>query len=353
MDIFEEKHAEEGHTEEIHQKKDIWDILKSLGPAFLAAVVAVMGGWYNLQQTQLNKATEMRQVYTNIMTERESSDNTIRAKMFEMLINAMFAKGFGTANANPDDVRTIKQQVMFLDLLSRNFDTVDIKPLFEDLDSELTRKIYDEKSYSPKQRGDDFALRAELRRVGRNLSVKQLNALASLPGSVVQGIVLLKDKEGVIQAIKDESASNGNGVKIPVEIKPNDISDGMVDISLEYTKSKSSDQAFKAPSFIITFYDLPYIDNSVLDIDMRVGVLLTKYVSIRDLDLFRERLDKKLIKDYEDLKAGGITQYAELRIIRFPAKYIGNRDRPYLQEIIQNLVGDQKEKTQEEKTARK
>lgn len=41
-------------------------------------------------------------------------------------------------------------------------------------------------------------------------------------------------------------------------------------------------------------------------------------------------------------KDGGISQYAELRIIKFPAEYIGNRDRPYLQEIIQNLVGDQK-----------
>ncbi len=163
---------------------------------------------------------------------------------------------------------------------------------------------------------------------------------------MVQGIVLLKDKDGAIQVIMDESASNGNGSKIPVEIKPNDISDGMVDISLEYTKSKASDKAFKAPSFIITFYDLPYIDNSVLDIDMRVGVLLTKYVSIRDLDLFRDRLDRKLLKDYQDLKDGGITQYAELRIIKFPAKYIGNRDRPYLQEIIQDLLGGQKgEKT--------
>ena len=87
--------------------------------------------------------------------------------------------------------------------------------------------------------------------------------------------------------------------------------------------------------------------------DMRVGVLLTKYVSISDLDLFRDRLDKKLIKDYQDLKDGGIAQYAELRIIKFPVKYIGNRDRPYLQEIIQNLVGDQKEKTQEEKSTAK
>ena len=353
MDILEAKHGEEKHTEKIHEKKDIWDILKSLGAAFLAAVVAIMGGWYNLQQAQLNKASEMRQVYTNIMTERESSDNTIRAKMFEMLFNAMFAKGFVSKDINPDDVHTIKQQVMFLDLLSRNFDTVDIRPLFEDLDTELTKKIYDEKGFTVRQRGDYFAMRAELRRVGRNLSVKQLNALASLPGTVVQGIVVLKDKDGNIQTIKDESVSNVSGSKIPVEIKPDDISDGMVDILLEYTKSKSSDQAFKAPSFAITFYDLPYIDNSVLDMDMRVGVLLTKYVSIRDLDMFRDRLDKKLIKDYQDLKDGGIEQYAELRIIKFPAKYIGNRDRPYLQEIIQNLVGDQKEKAQEEKTATK
>ncbi len=352
MDIFEAKQAVEKHTEEIHEKKDIWDILKSLGPAFLAAVVALMGGWYNLQQSQLTKASEMREVYTNIMTERESSDNTIRAKMFEMLFNAMFAKGFGSGDMNPDDVRTIKQQVMFLDLLSRNFDTVDIKPLFEGLDNDLTKKIYDDKGYSAIERGDYFAMRAELRRVGRNLSVKQLNALASLPGSIVQGLVLLKDKDGVIQTIKDEAVSNGNGDKIPVEIKTNDISDGMVDISLEYTKSKATDQAFKAPSFMITYYDLPYIDNSVLDKDMRVGVLLTKYVSIRDLDLFRDRLDKRLIKDYQDLKDGGIMQYAELRIIKFPAKYIGNRDRPYLQEIIQSLVGEQKEKG-EEKTATK
>ncbi len=102
---------------------------------------------------------------------------------------------------------------------------------------------------------------------------------------------------------------------------------------------------------MITFYDMPYIDNSVLDKDMRVGVLLTKYVSIRDLDMFRDRLDKRLIKDYQDLKDGGITQYAELRIIKFPAKYIGNRDRPYLQEIIQSLVGEDKERVQEGETA--
>jgi len=235
--------------------------------------------------------------------------------------------------------------VMFLDLLSRNFDTVDVKPLFEDLDSDLTKKIYSEKEFTLAQRGDFFDVRSELRRVGKNLSVKQLNALASLEGSVVQGIVILKDKDGNTQVIKDESVSNGNGEKIPVEIKTNDLSDGTVDISVEYTRTKSSDPSFKAPSFAITFYDLPYIDNSVLDKDMRIGIILTRFVQIKDLDLFSDRLDKKLLKDYQDLKDGGITQYAELKIVKFPAKYIGNRDKPYLADIINELGGEQKEKT--------
>ncbi len=159
-------------------------------------------------------------------------------------------------------------------------------------------KIYDGKVYSVDQRGNYFEMRSELRRIGKNLSIKQLNALASLPDSVVKTIVLLQDMKGNIQTMQDETASNGNGDTIPVEIKPEGISDGMVNISLEYQKTKASDQGIKAPSFIITFYDLPNIDNSILDKDMRVGVILTKYISMRDLDMFPDRLERKLIKDY-------------------------------------------------------
>jgi hypothetical protein len=324
-------------------KKDFWDILNALGPAIIAAVVAVLGIMYNVQQSSIAKSSEMRQVYTNIMAQRETSDNSIRAAMFEMIFNAMFGKGLGTLSKDaPNDINIIKQRIMFMDILSRNFDTIDIKPIFEDLDHDLTRKLSDT-GFSAQQRGDFFAMRSELRRIGRNLSIKQLNALASLPGSEVTRYVILKDAAGDLQVMQDESVSNDNGTSLPVEIKPQDISDGMVDISLEYKKSKASDSGFKAPSFIITFYDLPYIDNSVLDKDMRVGVVLSKYVATGDLDRFRDRLDRKLLKDYEDLKGGGISQYAELRIIKFPAKYIGNRDRPYLQDIIQDLLEEQKD----------
>ncbi len=325
------------------KKKDLWDIMQALGPALIAATVAIMGSVYSYQQAQMTKASEMREVYTKIMTERESSDNNIRASMFQMLFNAMFDKDINSAST-PDNISLIKKRVMFLDVLSRNFDTVDIKPLFEDLDGELTKKIYNDKSYSDGAQKDYFAMRAELRRIGRNLSVKQLNALASLPGTVVKSIVLIEDKNKNLTVMQDESATSGSGDTIPVEIKSQGLDDGKVEISLEYKKTKASDQGFKAPSFIITFYDMPYIDNSVIDKDMRVGVVLTKYATTKDLDLFRDRIDKRLIKDYEDLQAGGITKYAELRLIKFPAKYTGHRDRPYLQEILQDLVEEKKTK---------
>jgi len=321
-------------------KKDLWDILNALGPAIIAAVVAVLGITYNSQQASIAKSSEMRQVYTNIMAQRETSDNSIRASMFQMLLNAMFAKGLGTQNR--DAITEVKQRIMFLDLLSRNFDTIDIKPLFEELDQDLIKKLSGP-SLSAQQRGDFFDMLSELRKIGRNLSIKQLNALASLPGSEVSRCVILKNAAGDLQVMQDESASSGSATSLLVEIKPQDISNGRVEIALEYNKRKASDSSFKAPSFLISFYDLPYIDNSVLDKDMRVGVVLSKYVETGDLSRFRNRIDRKLLQDYEDLKGDGISQYAELRIIKFPAKYIGNRDRPYLQDIIQTLLEEHKE----------
>ncbi len=316
------------------RRKDIWDIIKALGPAIIAAAVAIVGSSYNYQQAQLTKSSQMREAYTRIMTERENSDNNIRAKMFEMVTGAMFDKQM-SSNVDLDDTGAIKQRIMFLDLLSRNFDTVDIKPLFEDLDGELTRRLDPTYGFAAAKRGEVFMLRSELRRIGRNLSIKQLNALGSLPGSVIKRVVIFEDASGALTAMPDESVTNGT---VPVEVKPLAINDGNIEVKVDYQRNKLGDQGFKAPDFVISFYDLPYIDNTVLDKDMRIGVILTKYCNIEDLARYRTRLDAKTIREYEELKAGGISRYAELRLIKFPAQYTGYRDRPYLQEVLQDLV---------------
>lgn len=323
-------------SDNITPKKDFWDIIQALGPAIIAATVAIVGTMYNHQQAQIAKSSEMREVYTKIMAERESSDNNIRATMFGMLFKAMFEKETGLKE-DPSTLHAIKQQIMFLDLLSRNFDTIDIKPLFEDLDTTMTKRLYNDAGLSSEQRGQIFVMRSDLRRIGKNLSIKQLNALASLSGSEVRRVVIMQMEDGTMQAIPDEPPE-GKTDDFPVEIKPEQIHDGVIDLTLDYKKSKITDQGFKAPSFYITFYDLPYIDNSVLDKDMRVALVLTKFFNVKDLSTFRDMLDRRLLKDYQDMKDGGIAKYAEVRLIKFPAKYTGHRDRPYLQEILQDLV---------------
>jgi hypothetical protein len=327
-------------SDNISPKKDFWDIIQALGPAIIAATVAIVGTMYNQQQAQIAKSSEMREVYTKIMAERESSDNNIRATMFGMLFNAMFQKE-GGLKGEPTNMRAIKQQIMFLDVLSRNFDTVDIKPLFEDLDNEMTKEIYNENEFPDNLKGEIFIMRGDLRRIGKNLSIKQLNALASLSGSEVRRVVIMQMQDGTMQVIPDEPPE-GKADDFPVELKPELMHDGVIDLTLDYKKSKVADQGFKAPSFYITFYDLPYIDNSVLDKDMRVALVLTKFFNVRDLDKFRSKLDRRLLRDYQDMKDGGIAKYAEVRLIKFPAKYTGHRDRPYLQEILQDLVDDNK-----------
>jgi hypothetical protein len=323
-------------SNDIKPKKDLWDILQALGPAIIAATVAIVGTMYNHQQAQIAKSSEMREVYTKIMSERESSDNNIRATMFGMLFKAMFEKETGLKD-DPTSIHALKQQIMFLDLLSRNFDTIDIKPLFEDLDNTMTKMLYNDASLSEAQKGKVFIMRSDLRRIGKNLSVKQLNALASLSGSEVRQVIIMQMSDGTMQAIPDQPPE-GKADDFLVEIKPEQLHDGVIDLTLDYKKSKAADQGFKAPSFYITFYDLPYIDNSVLDKDMRVALVLTKFFNVKDLLKFRDKLDRRLIRDYEDMKESGIEKYAEVRLIKFPAKYTGHRDRPYLQDILQDLV---------------
>lgn len=340
-------------TEPGKGKKDRWDIIRALGPAIIAAVVGVLGLWYNYNQADITKRSDRRQVYTNIMAQREVSDNSIRATMFATLLKAMFNDGDGLGTKDKgasDDIDIIKQRVMFLDLMSRNFDTIDIKPLFTELDRDLTKKLADTR-FSVQQNDNFFAMRDQLRRIGRHLSIKQLNALASLSGSEVTKLVIYTYADGVLHVTQDKS--NGNDTSLPVEVKPRAIVDGMVDISLEYNKSKESDPSSLNQSFILTFYDMPYIDNMVIDKDMRISVVLSKYLTTADLDRFKGRfkgsIGRSILEEYEELKKAHISQYAELRIIKFPSKYIGNRDRPYLQDIMENLI-ENNEKVKSGKT---
>jgi hypothetical protein len=74
-------------------------------------------------------------------------------------------------------------------LLARNFETIDFKPLFADLDERLTKAI--ERGGKIGVGARYFRERERLRAMARNLAAREANPLSARPG-VRQGLVNIK-----------------------------------------------------------------------------------------------------------------------------------------------------------------
>jgi hypothetical protein len=116
--------------------------------------------------------------------------------------------------------------------------------------------------------------------------------------------------------------------------------DGRVRIRLD---APTGGAGFKVPpEFQVSFYDMPYIDNSRLSSETRVAVVLEKYVSPTGYRNFLDEIeDKGLQEDYRELiKRADTCDRAVVQVVRFPENYLGLRDRPYLEEVLSRIQGD-------------
>ena len=119
------------------------------------------------------------------------------------------------------------------------------------------------------------------------------------------------------------------------------MTDGRVRIRLD---TPSGVPGFKVPpEFEVSFYDMPYIDNSRLSSAARVAVVLEKYISPTGYKRFLDDIeDKGLQEDYRQLiRRADICDRAVVQVIRFPENYLGLRDRPYLEEVLSRIQGSQ------------
>ncbi|VAW42470.1 hypothetical protein MNBD_DELTA03-1111 [hydrothermal vent metagenome] len=329
-------------------KKDLWDKLSSIGPLFIALAVSAIGGWFNFQQASLEKANHRQELFTSLLAQRERADSNLRATMFNTLFEAYFGGKFSSKTAKrPADSKgneqfnpnAIRSQIMFLNLLSRNFDTIDIKPLFEEVDRQLTVLIND------KRAGDDskdaFVLRQKLRRVGKSLALNQAKNLASLQQTHTEKVFIKK--------CGSEPAEFHIIGKTQVQSKiidVTDILDGKVRVVLD-TSDSASDNGVP-PSFTVSFYDMPYIDNAHLSSNVRLSIVLEQYISPRRFKPFLNQIVDHGIADtvrrsLENGRDSNCDQ-AVIRLIQFPEGYMGLRDRPYLEEVYRRILHAQSEK---------
>lgn len=232
------------------------------------------------------------QLYATIVSERERADAELRAKMFENLIRSFFGE---TAGKKP-----VKERITLLRLLALNFhDSFNLKPLFEEMDSEL--------------QGDD---RAELRKIAREITEKQETVLSQVKeGMVFEEEIVYREGEinGIMIPYQEDKAYKGH--RLGIEVTEVDNKNDYVRLHLIDRPEGIKDAGYNADvNFKLSFYDMPFIDNTKLFNSTRFAVTLKSIGKSNNGDRF-----------------------VRIKLLFFPETYMSGRDRPYLDEMLAQL----------------
>src|SRR5688572_29454547 len=278
--------------------KDRWDkfgvVLQPLGgllTAFSVATVGIVGS--TMIDRQQTASTDAR-LYSELMSQREQAESTLRKDMLVSVIQSYLAADAGTVEA----------RLLQLELLAYNFhDSLNLKPLFMDLDRQIrvapggvnadhvrrlrrvAREIADRQRFALELRGDSFRRTVDL----QELAAKGRAGLALDPA-----VVAVEGKISNISIRVLRADSTAHTAQIRLEVQP----DG-AGASPEVTRTE----------FEVGYFDFPMIDSTHLANGQRCAVLLSAFGQ----------------------------ENAELTTVCFPGEYASLKDRPYYDEVVEQL----------------
>jgi hypothetical protein len=341
--------------------RDGWERLEVISKIVGGISIPVLGLLVTGTLQHQSENNRRAQLQANIIAEREKADSDVRAHM----LDALLSRYLGGAKQPTDNIEDFRDRIMFLDLVMQNFqEYFNSKPLFKRLFEQVKRKQQEatEKSVDPKPWHD---LAKELIDVARDATARQVASLEQLEASVA-GDVAVPFSTGP-QKLKRTplystgglesweayliSTSYGSGKPaVAIEDKPERFS---IAIDVDW-KSTTEDAARvvvqlyhdhydgnkfnpgkvdlgKPIEFEVSYFSTPYMDNTRLKNGSRFSVL---YKGCSD--------DQE--PDYEcrfPLKDGR-KPVAYFQVVTFSEKFLSQRDRPYIDKILEQQIGDSK-----------
>jgi hypothetical protein len=161
------------------------EVARTIAISIVGAAIA--GIFYVFQENQARS-----RYYSDLQAQRESADSALRAQMFTTLFqNYLKTKLESTKRAQENkagaqeltdaQLTDLQQEIVMSDLLARNFEAVDVRPMFEDIDRRLTDRIEAgrEGQEAIADQRKAFTLREQLRRVAGGATARQTAALIS------------------------------------------------------------------------------------------------------------------------------------------------------------------------------
>ena len=280
--------------------KDRWDkvavFMHPVGGLLTAISVAVVGlAGSQVIDRQQAQSTNAR-LYSELMSQRELAESTLRKDMLVSVIQSYLAPEAGSVDAH----------LLQLELLAYNFhDSLNLKPLFVDLSRQLrnrhepeseeqyhrlkriAREIADRQRFALEQRGDSFRRTIDL----QELAAAGDAGMALDPATVTVDKIASDINLRVLRAYPSLET-----VLVRMEVRAGAVEAGKTP---EVTRTQ----------FEVGYFDLPMIDSTHLTNGQRCAVLLSAF--------------------------GQDT--AELTTVCFPGEYASLKDRPYYDEVVDQL----------------
>jgi hypothetical protein len=292
------------------KKRDVWDklgvLLQSGGGLLTAITVAILGfiGSNYLKDREIAETASRERmqanetnvrIYTELMSRREEAESALRKDMFVSMIQSFLKPG----------TISLDEKVLNLELLAYNFhESLNLKPLFVYIDRQIRS------SRDPAKK--DYIDR--LQKVATEITRKQmlvlegagkkfdriidLESLKANPGGIPleEGALVLDNVLRHFSIVVQEADRATRELKVRLEIRtPQDTLGNFETSSVE---------------FWVGFFDFPMIDNTRLGNDQRSAVI---------------------VNAFED-------DSADITLVYFPGSYASLKEKPYYQEVVQNLM---------------
>jgi hypothetical protein len=356
--------------ERLEEDSKRWEVRAKKADVAYKVIISIIGSIVAAAFLVLQDRQTESRYYADLMAQRENADSSLRAEMFKVLFEAYFknkiqadgqapvARQSPAAAAALEEVAKIpdrfRQETILSDMLARNFDTIDVRPLLEDLDDRLAQQISANDGRgaahpTPAQR-EAFLRRYQLRRVAVGATSRQAAALAGLSGkaraSVTYHTIDTCDPEaqkkvsqkGLISLVQPPLPKEVGLYGGPIQVIR--FRDGALD--LQMTKLPKNDgpdsastQGVSEINLSVAFFDMPALENIRLDNDSRVAFSLYKYFSRQDCARFRDDMDERLRGDCDYLLGSEVKDcaIAQFRTVILPKDFLGIHDRPYVTDL--------------------
>jgi len=283
--------------------KDWWDkaaiILHPVGGLLAALAVAGLG-FFGSQFLEKRQAEETRaRFYSELISKREDADSALRKDMFMSIIQSFL---------KPDST-SIEDRILKLELLAYNFhESLNLKPLFTQLETDISR------STGPAKRDQ----MDRLEKIAREVARKEMVVLEGVGKSFERTVSFddVASSPGGLALEQAKLALNGIEREFALVVKKvdKDRKEMLIRVEVRTPRGTSGDYDTDEAEFWVGFFDFPMIDHTRLSHDQRCAIVVRNFGK----------------------------SSARIALVDFPGSYASLKEKPYIQEMIKDLLGAKK-----------